>query len=645
MAAVTLLRRATSKAHTTSVLEADTALIGGLELSAAGTGSLYNDGNTTQIDLGTGGALTTVNLGTGSAVTSLNLGTGMGSGDTINIGGASSTTVVAGDLDVQGTTTSVNSEVVNISDNHLYLNADYTAESAQTGGLVINYDPDATVADTEAAGGFTAATTVATTAASVFAAGEFVQVSGAANQANDGIYEVLSHAGNVLTIDSTPVHSFAQTAFTVDATGSTAAFTRVNVAVLQTKTDGTFQVGNGNTAGSLTSSFQDLSTGGALTWANVLSNGATSGGTNPTLTSGDILLGAAELTLASGTGGDNAVSLTSGNNGAGDSGDITIDVGTASGTTGTINLGVTNATDVNVGGGGTLDLGGASGGAATFDSAGTITIGANATGTTIAGGSATGTVTIGNSSAGAVAVTSGAAANVTGGASSTITVAGSSGGTETLTLSATNGGAGEGAVAVTAEDGDITFDALAMTTPITLNQSGDLDLNATFSGAGVTSIIGALNGLQDGTVSITGVESDSLTADYATNGRAVGEVVIINANDTATTQADASALSTCEGLVGAVETVGTLGTGKVTTHGTAVVLFENGVSTPAAGDPIYVSEVAGRVTGTAPSGTIGGGVVVYQVGFLKDDSTLTAVTVGTDETAEIHLSPVLLTVL
>ena len=63
--------------------------------------------------------------------------------------------LVDGDLTVNGTTTTVHSQQVNIRDNHLYLNADYTTTVAETGGLVINVLPTAT-ADTVAAGGFTA---------------------------------------------------------------------------------------------------------------------------------------------------------------------------------------------------------------------------------------------------------------------------------------------------------------------------------------------------------------------------------------------------------------------------------------------------------------------------------------------------------
>jgi hypothetical protein len=282
MAAVLLYKRQSGKANLAKFVEGtDDAVLDSIITSLTTSGNLYNDANTQTVTLGgsalvtanlaTGNAVTTVNLGTGTGVTSITIGSNTGAGDVIDIGGAGSVTTIKGDLAVEGTTTSVDSEVVNIADSHLYLNKDYTTAVGESGGLVVNYLPTATT-DTEAAGGFTSATTVATTAATAFAAGDFVQVSGAANPANDGLYEVLTHAGNVLTIDSTPVHSFSQTAFTVDATGSSASFTKVTVSALQAGTDGIWEQGAGATAGALT--FVDLgaAAGNSLQQAYVQGN-------------------------------------------------------------------------------------------------------------------------------------------------------------------------------------------------------------------------------------------------------------------------------------------------------------------------------------------------------------------------------------
>ena len=60
MPAVTLLRRADNKANPTQVPESDTGLLAGLELSSAGTATLYTDANTTAITIGSSGITTTV---------------------------------------------------------------------------------------------------------------------------------------------------------------------------------------------------------------------------------------------------------------------------------------------------------------------------------------------------------------------------------------------------------------------------------------------------------------------------------------------------------------------------------------------------------------------------------------------------------
>ena len=146
--------------------------------------------------------------------------------------------LVDGNLTVNGTTTTVHSEQVNIRDNHLYLNADYTTTVAQTGGLAINVLPTAT-ADT-IAGTFVAGVaavsnpTVQTTGSGTFAAGDVIQIAGANNQDNDGIFEVLSHVGTTLTIRGVGVTgttvSWVQNDFTTDATaGGDVRIVNVNV--------------------------------------------------------------------------------------------------------------------------------------------------------------------------------------------------------------------------------------------------------------------------------------------------------------------------------------------------------------------------------------------------------------------------------
>jgi hypothetical protein len=162
--------------------------------------------------------------------------------------------VIAGNLTVKGTTFTTESETVLIGDNHLYLNDGYTVAAAQTGGLVINYLPTATV-DAVAATGFVAGVgavsnpTVATVGAATFAVGDFIQISGANKVQNDGLFEVLSHAANVLTIRGIGTvgcqEDFTQNQFTTDTTVA-GAITKINVSVIRAGTDGIWEVGQGS---------------------------------------------------------------------------------------------------------------------------------------------------------------------------------------------------------------------------------------------------------------------------------------------------------------------------------------------------------------------------------------------------------------
>lgn len=186
-------------------------------------------------------------------------------------------TTIAGNLNVNGTTTSISSQEVLISDNHVVLNSGYMSGVAQTGGLVVNTLPEATV-DTAAAGGFTAGSmgvsnpTLATVGAATYSVGDIIQISGANNPTNNGIFEVLSHAANVLEIRGVgltgTVEDFTQTQFVTDSTVA-GDVTLINVSVMRAGTDGAWEVAYGKTTGLV---FTDLSVGGGgtgtdnLTW-------------------------------------------------------------------------------------------------------------------------------------------------------------------------------------------------------------------------------------------------------------------------------------------------------------------------------------------------------------------------------------------
>lgn len=167
--------------------------------------------------------------------------------------------IIAGNLDVLGVTTSFKSANVLVEDNHFYMNSGYETAVAQTGGLVVNYLPIATI-DTVDTGGFTNAadSTVATIGAATFAVGQFIQISNADSPENNGLFEVLTHAANVLTIKGvSPVEDFTQSTFVTDATVA-GTITRVTLSVMRAGTDGIWETG----VGAVTPiSFTDLGTG------------------------------------------------------------------------------------------------------------------------------------------------------------------------------------------------------------------------------------------------------------------------------------------------------------------------------------------------------------------------------------------------
>lgn len=174
-------------------------------------------------------------------------------GDTIELAGLNLR--ITGDLIVTGNTVTTSSEHVLVADNYLYLNDGYTTAVVQRGGLVINRLPTATV-DTVAATGFVAGVpavsnpTVATTGSATFAVGDIIQISGATNVENNGLYEVLSHVGTLLTIRgvglTATVEDFTDNNFTTDTTVA-GDITKVAVAVIRTNSAGTFfEVGFGS---------------------------------------------------------------------------------------------------------------------------------------------------------------------------------------------------------------------------------------------------------------------------------------------------------------------------------------------------------------------------------------------------------------
>lgn len=111
-----------------------------VEVATSGAGQSFGDGDTITVglpnDVTIGNDLTVTNDLTANG----NVQLGNAITDTVDIAGTldvAGNTVITGDLTVNGTTTTVNSNTVNIGDNIIVLNADETGSPTQDGGIEI----------------------------------------------------------------------------------------------------------------------------------------------------------------------------------------------------------------------------------------------------------------------------------------------------------------------------------------------------------------------------------------------------------------------------------------------------------------------------------------------------------------------------
>jgi len=173
--------------------------------------------------------------------------------------------LITGDLNVQGTIITANSENVSIAANYLHNNTEYTADAAQTGGLTVRYDPTTTTDTVN--GNFIAGVvssfnpTVITTGTATFLTGDIIAIDVANDANNNGIYEVSTHSANILTIRGIgtvgTIEDFTNNQFIAD-TVIAGTITKINIAVLQANTLGNWGSGKGSVTGITFSQFGDV---------------------------------------------------------------------------------------------------------------------------------------------------------------------------------------------------------------------------------------------------------------------------------------------------------------------------------------------------------------------------------------------------
>jgi hypothetical protein len=207
--------------------------------------------------------------------------------------------VVTGNLTVNGTTTTVDSEIAT-ADNFVHLNAKYMTDAVKNGGFVFTVDPE----NNELNGNIniSSATTIVigSEVVSNFQANDIIQITDSEDPANDGLYQIhtslFSSPNTTITIKdassnvpSASVSGFVKNSLTTNSDDDTMKIRVVKVGVLDTDSaNGKFRVAFGSTA--------------LMTYANVL-------------TDADTIFVAADNISA----GDAAVNLTT------TSGNITID--------------------------------------------------------------------------------------------------------------------------------------------------------------------------------------------------------------------------------------------------------------------------------------------------------------------------------
>jgi hypothetical protein len=179
-------------------------------------------------------------------------------------GGENGIVIINGSLDVIGTTTSIETQTLLVKNNRVYLNAGNISTTPLAGYVVVNYL--ATSNFSLITGSFTnggvGGPTVQTSGSYSFVAGDIIQISSAHNPDNNGLFEVNSDVGGLITIRGvggvTPTFSMFQNNFVADAVAG-GRVTLVNVGVASASSTGLWQT---NTPGSSTvgMTFRNLAT-------------------------------------------------------------------------------------------------------------------------------------------------------------------------------------------------------------------------------------------------------------------------------------------------------------------------------------------------------------------------------------------------
>jgi len=205
--------------------------------------------------------------------------------------------IVAGNLTVSGTTTTVNSEIAT-ADNFIHLNSTYMNDAVKNGGFVFTVDPE----NNELNGNLNIASTttiqIGSDVTSNFAANDIIQITDAEDDANNGLYQIHSSAfsspNTTITIKdassnvpSASVSNFVKKVLTTNSDDDTMKIRVVKVGVIDTDSaNGKFRVAFGSAS--------------TMTYANLLTSADSI--TASSVAADDISAGDAAVNITTTTG-------------------------------------------------------------------------------------------------------------------------------------------------------------------------------------------------------------------------------------------------------------------------------------------------------------------------------------------------------
>lgn len=222
------------------------------------------------------------------------------SSDTSNVQGdltVAGDQIITGNLTVNGTTTTVNSEIAT-ADDQIHLNSAYTNTSAaKDAGLIFTVEPlGVAYSISEFGGGSNKDNMTLSSAVSNWSAGDIIQISGCSFPENDGLYELEGQDNSTRFYFKALAQGDSISASLVDicqladfTQGSVSAGTAVEVKVMQLKTDeanNQFVFKYGSTASNMSA---EQTFGGAIAADDITAGDAA---VEITTTSGDVVVDA-----------------------------------------------------------------------------------------------------------------------------------------------------------------------------------------------------------------------------------------------------------------------------------------------------------------------------------------------------------------